>query len=308
MLHPRRVFVSVPADEWLTRQQRALTRALIKKIQERNLTPELFFAGFARGLAAGKPWTERHFDGVIRRCVGAVIIGFPRHIVKMKDAHHHFASEYSHYEGAVATTHELPLLLLRHAGIRPRGIFHGGKHIVVEIPHDANHKTWFSNGDFSAQFERWDTEIRERRDVFLGYCGKANAIAGAVKRHLKRLGVTVLDWQSDFPPGGTILEAIQKAAAKCTAGIFLFTNDDRLSDSKINQMAPRDNVVFEAGYFCHAKGKERVLIIAEQGSKMPADLGGNIYASLPRRSRRKQVRVNIDDIKDTLHRFVAEQM
>ena len=44
---------------------------------------------------------------------------------------------------------------------------------------------------------------------------------------------------------------------------------------------PRDNVVFEAGYFIGLKGKRNVLIVREVGSKMPADLGGDIYASLP---------------------------
>jgi predicted nucleotide-binding protein len=44
---------------------------------------------------------------------------------------------------------------------------------------------------------------------------------------------------------------------------------------------PRDNVVFEVGYFSALKGERKVLIIREAGLKMPADLGGNIYASLP---------------------------
>ena len=44
---------------------------------------------------------------------------------------------------------------------------------------------------------------------------------------------------------------------------------------------PRDNVVFEAGYFIGLKGKNNVLIIREAGSKLPADLGGDIYAALP---------------------------
>ena len=38
--------------------------------------------------------------------------------------------------------------------------------------------------------------------------------------------------------------------------------------------------LLEAGYFISAKGKERVLIVREPGAKMPADLGGDIYASL----------------------------
>jgi predicted nucleotide-binding protein len=43
---------------------------------------------------------------------------------------------------------------------------------------------------------------------------------------------------------------------------------------------PRDSVVFEAGYFIGLKGKRNVLIIRESGFKLPADLGGDIYALL----------------------------
>jgi predicted nucleotide-binding protein len=46
------------------------------------------------------------------------------------------------------------------------------------------------------------------------------------------------------------------------------------------QATPRDNVVFEAGSFASAKGSDRVLIVLEQGAKLPADLGGAIYAPL----------------------------
>ena len=47
-------------------------------------------------------------------------------------------------------------------------------------------------------------------------------------------------------------------------------------------MAPRDNVVFEAGYFMSAKGQERCLIVREGHPKMRADLGGDIYIQLER--------------------------
>ncbi|HSF56856.1 MAG TPA: TIR domain-containing protein [Candidatus Binatia bacterium] len=44
--------------------------------------------------------------------------------------------------------------------------------------------------------------------------------------------------------------------------------------------APRDNVIFEMGLFMEAKGRERVLVVREQGAKMPADIGGGIYLGL----------------------------
>jgi predicted nucleotide-binding protein len=100
-----------------------------------------------------------------------------------------------------------------------------------------------------------------------------------LKRYLQDLGATVLDWQTDFTPAESILNQIQQAARRCGASIFLFTRDDALVGEE-TAAAPRDNVVFEAGYFSAARSKQRVLIVREKGTKMPADLGGDIYACL----------------------------
>jgi predicted nucleotide-binding protein len=126
------------------------------------------------------------------------------------------------------------------------------------------------------------TKLNDRRDIFLGYAGRSSPTASAIKTNLQSLGATVLDWQTDFIPGRTILNQIEQAAARSVGGIFLFTKDDHLAEpSPDAEAVPRDNVVFEAGYFIGLKGKNNVLIIREAGSKLPADLGGDIYAALP---------------------------
>ena len=116
-----------------------------------------------------------------------------------------------------------------------------------------------------------------------------------------RFGVSVRNYAMDFVPGGTILEEIEKSARACTCGIFLFTKDDPLAGPDPNSAAPRDNVVFEAGYFMRAKGRERCLIIREEGAKMPADLGGNIYLALKDRD-------DISTIETPLRQFLEERL
>jgi predicted nucleotide-binding protein len=56
--------------------------------------------------------------------------------------------------------------------------------------------------------------------------------------------------------------------------------------------------VFEAGYFIGLKGKRNVLIVREQGSKMPADLGGDLYALL-------QDRADIGPIERVVSGFIS---
>ena len=90
----------------------------------------------------------------------------------------------------------------------------------------------------------------------------------------------------------------KEQAATRSVGILLFTKDD-FADHGQAELAvlPRDNVVFEAGYFIGLKGKRNVLIIRESGSKMPADLGGDIYASLRDKN-------SIEPIERTLKAFM----
>jgi predicted nucleotide-binding protein len=176
------------------------------------------------------------------------------------------------------------------------------KGYVGVIPPGADRK-WLATKTFRVPFGFWKDQLDKRRDIFLGYCGSSKTTAGKLKQFLQNdLGVRVLDWMTDFSPARSILEQITEAASRCSAGIFLFTQDDPLKDGNRKKAVPRDNVVFEAGYFINAKGKDHVLIILEKNAKMPADLGGDIYASLEEiKDKRKP---NIASVKGTIRDFV----
>lgn len=155
--------------------------------------------------------------------------------------------------------------------------------LITTFPRDVGND-WVSTDHFQNAWRVFNDRIDHRRDVFLGYCSSSEVTAHNIKRFLEsELKVSVLDWRTDFLEGRTIIEEIEEAARRTSGGVFLFTRDDLLA-GETQQGAPRDNVVFEAGFFAPAKGRERVLIIREDGAKMPADLGGSIYATLTDRA------------------------
>jgi predicted nucleotide-binding protein len=130
--------------------------------------------------------------------------------------------------------------------------------------------------------------------VFLGYCSKAKSTADAIILFVERnLKIDVLNYSMDFRAGPTILEQIEAAASSCSCALLLFTKDDDI-DGAIDQAMPRDNVIFEAGYFIRAIGKNRVAIIREDGAKIPADLGGIVYIPIKDRSDIALVETKID--------------
>ena len=273
----RRILISAPRDKRL--KDPVLIRikqAIIDEIQSAGYDLQVFLtpAG-GQGLAAGAGWSLGEVDKITRRCVGAVLIGLPFWNTTLDGRDICLPSDYCPYEGAVAHTLGLPILAIA-IGIEPRGIFdeHAPVHsISAPVQEDLS---WLQTPAFRAPFERWSKEVEQRRDVFFGYCSESRQTAEQIQDQLTELGASVLNWEIDFHAGGSILSEIDNAKAKCSCGIFLFSEDDHFQ-GETDQVAPRDNVIFEAGYFMSAKGPERCLIVRRGEAKMPADVDGTIY-------------------------------
>jgi predicted nucleotide-binding protein len=131
-------------------------------------------------------------------------------------------------------------------------------------------------------------------DVFLAYSSKARATANDIRKFLSDRGVSILDWEIDFAPGSTILDELLDATRSCLGAIMLLTKDDEFLGEE-SFAAPRDNVIFEMGLFMEAKGRERVLVVREEGAKMPADIGGGIYLPLQDRNDIRPIQIRLLD-------------
>lgn len=333
----RRIFVSMPVDENLSDDQNAVKWGIVDRITE-EFQPEIFMtnipetlrASKGAGDAGGLPWRADHVERVLRGCVGAMMLGFPRWTAVdphgerrlVTESTHHKAgllartgvvpslrpvdphgdrllvTEFTHYEAGVARTVGVPMFMALEEGVEWRAAFEKGDHLICVIPQGAQ-RDWLATPAFEHPFASWLGNVQQRRDVFLGYSSGKTGTAQNLKRYLEGKGATVLDWK-EFDSGPSILAEIEAAAARCTGGVFLFTRDDPLEPlaGSEREAAPRDNVVFEAGYFVKDKGAKRVLIVRESGAKMPADLGGAIYAPLDDLA-------DIEPISGQVDRFLA---
>jgi hypothetical protein len=278
----RRIFVSAPLDERLNNDENAIKDGILKKIKDEGYIIERFFIS---GEAADLGWSFANVEFVISKCIGAIIIAFPRWTLEIENNQYHFTSEYVHYEGAIVKAHNLPLLIISDDRVQKRGITDtGGGQRICYLPKGSN-TAWLNEEKFLNPFNLWLEKLKGKSDLFFGYCGQAEATANKIYKYLTGdLKLKVLDWAVNFTGGQSILQEIESAAKNCTGAIFLFTKDDPLNGSE-SIAAPRDNVIFEAGFFIQAKGKSKVLIICENGAKMPADLGGDIYISMENREQ-----------------------
>jgi hypothetical protein len=291
----------MPADKWLQPRQNDFKWGIVAEIEKLGYQTEVFFDPRGKpSFAAARAWNAAEADLVARHCSGVALIGLPRWQFATPRGEVKLPTEFCHYEGALAYRLHLPILALVQEDAEHRGVFDNSyKGYLGEFPADAGPE-WLATQQFRVPFNYWKEQMSNRRDVFLGYSGTSGGTAQNLKRFLQAdLGLTVLDWRTDFAPGRSILQQIEEAATRCTAGIFLFTTDDKLEDQSLTDKAvPRDNVVFEAGYFAGVKGKDHVLIVRESGAKMPADLGGDIYAALKDKS-------DIGPIENSVRLFVG---
>ena len=296
MAFNRRVFFTSPTDEFLEPSGSEIKQRILQRIRDAGYEPQQFFR---EGLPKSMSWSFSHVRQVMQRCSGAVILGLPRWSMQTGSESVLMPSEYTHYEGAVAHAFRLPVLTIALKGIPDRGVYwRGGDNVILSLPNDAG-AAWIDGDAFNFRFSAWLEELTQRHDIFLGYCSEGKFAAQALQLYLtKELKLRVRDWAMDFTGGATILDEIEDAATRCTGGIFLFTKDDEIKHGDSYQAAPRDNVVLEAGYFIRAKGRERVLIVREAGAKMPADIGGTIYASLPNQQSTAMIETAVRNFVD----------
>lgn len=312
-----RIYVSTPDPEPdLSEAQEKFFRAILKKVEGAGFQPHGFYEG---GDSADFELNNNGMRDLMRICQGVLIFAFAqwqviqRHGKEQPDEPSREAvsksnqlspTEYNHLEGGVAIAEAKPLLVITEAGVLKRGIASQTvTREVVTIPRGAK-LSWLEQDSFKNALNRWKKKVSEHRHVFLGYSGKASATASSIELFLKDQKLEVLDWRRHFKKGETILEQVEQAARLCTCGIFLFTKDDMLAadektPAKGPSAAPRDNVVFEAGYFVRSRGKKRTLIILEDGAKFPVDLGGDIYLALKDRD-------NTSTIENSLRVYLEE--
>ena len=157
----RRVFISSPRDPRLDRRRNELKWAIVKEIEKLGYEAQVFGSNDGgRGLAT-KTWSPDEADRVMRRCVGAAILGFPIWTFQAADETVSLVSEYCHYEGALARAYRLPILGVLEAGVKERVFFlpYGGDP-SIQVPAQADH-TWVSGPDFGAFIGSWDRQARE---------------------------------------------------------------------------------------------------------------------------------------------------
>jgi predicted nucleotide-binding protein len=118
-------------------------------------------------------------------------------------------------------------------------------------------------------------------DVFIvhGHDGEAKiAVARFLEKLLRREPI-ILHERADR--GRTIIEKFEDHAANVGSAVVLLTGDDNGGAAgESPKRRARQNVVLELGFFLAKLGRERVVILHEEGVELPSDIHGVLYVPL----------------------------
>lgn len=145
--------------------------------------------------------------------------------------------------------------------------------------------------------------------VFLICSSEALQIAKSIRVGLEHDAQVVI-WSDEniFPPGAYALEALEEEVNKADFGIAIAEPDDILTSRKKTSPAPRDNVIFELGFFMSRLGRSRTLLLVPKSDiALPSDFKGLTPISYSKGSGPADLAVSlgptIDRISGTIKRL-----
>lgn len=111
-------------------------------------------------------------------------------------------------------------------------------------------------------------------------------IAKAIRHGLNCTDADSLIWSDDdmFPPGTYPLEVLENEVDRADFGVAIAHPDDIVQSRRSQSAAPRDNVIFELGFFMSRLGRQRTFLLVPQMDgdlKLPSDFKGMTPIAYP---------------------------
>ncbi|SAL55146.1 nucleotide-binding protein [Caballeronia peredens] len=128
---------------------------------------------------------------------------------------------------------------------------------------------------------------RTKPKVFIISSTEAIAVAQNVEKALTHDDITVRLWTDGvFKVANYTLDDLETELNESDFAVAIAHPDDKVEFREEDWPAPRDNVVFELGFFMGRLGRKRAILMEPQGQKvkLPSDLAGvtTIRYSLPK--------------------------
>jgi predicted nucleotide-binding protein len=120
-----------------------------------------------------------------------------------------------------------------------------------------------------------------RPRIFVGSSTEGLPVAEAIQVALDHFGEVTIWSQGVFGLSRGTLDELVRAVTDFDFAILVVTPDDVVTKRGISGDAPRDNVIFEIGFFMGALGRERTFVVhsRDRRPELPSDLAGVTLAT-----------------------------
>ena len=170
------------------------------------------------------------------------------------------------------------------------GINLGSAQVIATLQSDGNLSgRWVSNigteGIFSAKKfndEKMREQLPQNNSVFLVH-GHDEGLKQAVARFLEKIGITPVILHEQINSGMTIIEKFEDFANRAGFAVILMTPDDYgypKEQEEKKKARPRQNVLFELGYFLAKLGRNKTLVLTKGDLELLSDFSGVVYESI----------------------------
>ena len=125
------------------------------------------------------------------------------------------------------------------------------------------------------------SEVPVSNRVFV-VIGRDEAATQTMARHIEGLGLEPIILREQPSEGRTVIEKFEEYAQVGFAVVLCTPDDVGALESEQDNLKPRprQNVVFELGFFLGKIGRNRVCVLFKEGVDMPSDYAGVIYIQM----------------------------
>lgn len=128
----------------------------------------------------------------------------------------------------------------------------------------------------NSQLEQPKQEAARRVFITHGRSNDWRAVQPFIERDV---GLPTIELAQEANLGRTIIEKLIDNAVRCDSAVIVMTGDDVASE---DEARVRENVMHEIGFFQGRYGRNRVVLLHEDGVNIPTNLAGVVYISFPK--------------------------
>lgn len=145
-----------------------------------------------------------------------------------------------------------------------------------------------------------------KRKLFIGSSGEGLKVAQNIKSIIENkcgdwIEVTIWNEGDIFTLNAATLDCLIRTAMRYDYAVLVATNDDVVIKRGVEQLTARDNVIFEAGLFLGALGKNRTLIVVDNAINLPTDFNGTTVCYYDSSSVENSLKAIFEGLKKTQH-------